>query len=114
MNLMTYLFPNFFIYIFLWRYSPEYFDSSFQFHFIHTIVLGIIIVVFSIGISLILRIITKDKIEAQIEDLSTIAGKIKSICPKCGTKFDSIPRYCYNCNTDLSIYIEEKNTNEKK
>jgi hypothetical protein len=113
MNLITFFFPNFFLYIFLWRYSPEYFNSNFQFHFLQTILLGIVIVVLSIGISIILQIITKDKIGAHIEDLSAIAGKIKSICPKCGTKFDSIPRFCYKCNTDLSINIEENNTNER-
>ncbi|MFW9900987.1 MAG: hypothetical protein ACFFDY_06830 [Candidatus Thorarchaeota archaeon] len=76
--------------------------------------LGVVIVIFSIGISIILKIITKDKMRTQIEDVSTFATKAKSICPKCGTKFDSIPRYCYKCNADLSINIEEKNTNERQ
>ena len=114
MNLITFFFPNFFLYIFLWRHSPEYFDSNFQFHFLQTILLGVTIVIFSIVLSIILNRITIDKIRTQKEDVSTLADKIKSICPKCGTKFDSIPRYCYKCNTDLSIYIEEKNTNERE
>ena len=114
MNLMTFFFPNFFLYIFLWRYSREYFDSNFQFHILHTILLGIVIVGFSIGISIILKKITKNKLRTQIEDLSTLVSETQSTCPKCGTKFDSIPRFCYKCNTDLSIKIEEKNTNERK
>ncbi|MFX1570323.1 MAG: hypothetical protein ACFFCV_18335 [Promethearchaeota archaeon] len=113
MNLITFFFPNFFLYIFLWRYSEEYFDINFQFHILQTILLGIAIVIFSIVISIILKRITIDKIGTQTDDVSTIAGKIKSICPKCGTKFDSIPRYCYKCNADLSINLEEKNTNER-
>jgi len=114
MNLITFFFPNFFLYIFLWRYSREYFDSNFQIHFLQTILLGVVIVIFSIGISIILKIITKNKMRTQIEDASTFTAKVKSICPKCGTKFDSIPRYCYKCNSDLSINIEEKNTNERQ
>ncbi len=113
MNLMTFFFPNFFLYVFLGRHSPDYFNSNFQFHFLHTILLGIVIVSFSIGISLVLKKITKDKLKTKIEDLSTIASLTHSTCPKCGTKFDSIPRFCYKCNTDLSIKIEKKNVNER-
>lgn len=108
MNLMTFFFPNFFLYIFLSRYSPEYFNSNFQFHFLHTILLGIVIVGLSIVLSLLLRKIKKLKIETQIEDLHAIASTSKTICPNCGTEFESIPKFCYNCNTDLTITIEDK------
>jgi hypothetical protein len=114
MNLMTFFFPNFFLYVFLWRYSREYFNLNFQFHFLQTILLGIVIVGFSIGISLVLKKITKVKLKSQIEDLSTIVSLTQSTCPKCGTKFNSIPRFCYKCNTDLSILIEEKNTDDRQ
>ena len=113
MNLVTFFFPNFFFYVFLSRYSPEYFNSKFQFHFSHTILLCIVIVAISIGISLILRKIKKFKSETPIEDLHAIASKSKIICPNCGTEFDSTPKFCYKCNTDLTIVIEDKRRKEE-
>ncbi|MFX1304625.1 MAG: hypothetical protein ACFFBV_09850 [Promethearchaeota archaeon] len=112
MNLMTFFFPNFFLYIFLSKHSPEYFNSNFQFHFLHTILLGIIIVGISIGLSLILRKIKRLKIDTQIENLHAIASTSKTVCPNCGTEFESIPKFCYNCNTDLTITIEDKSGKE--
>jgi len=112
MNLITFFFPNFFLYVFLSRYSPEYFNSNFQFHFLHTILLGVVIVGLSIGLSLLLRKIKRLKIETQIEDLHAIASTSKIMCPNCGTEFESIPKFCYNCNTDLTISIEDKSGKE--
>lgn len=112
MNLMTFFFPNFFLYIFLSKHSPKYFNSNFQFHFLHTILLGIIIVGISIGLSLILRKIKRLKIDTQIENLHAIASTSKTVCPNCGTEFESIPKFCYNCNTDLTITIEDKSGKE--
>ena len=97
MNLMTYFFLNFFLYLFLWRYSPVYYNSNFQFHFFQTILLGIIIIGLSIGLSLVLRKILKHKITVNIEDLVTLASMGKKICPNCGTEFESIPKFCYKC-----------------
>ncbi|UCD00881.1 MAG: zinc ribbon domain-containing protein [Promethearchaeota archaeon] len=108
MNLMVFFFPNFFLYIFLSRYSPIYFNSNFQFHFLHTILLCIVIVLISIGIPLILRKIKKFISETPIEDLHAIASKSKKICPICGTEYESSPKFCYKCNTDLTIPIEDK------
>ena len=108
MNLLTYFFPNFFLYVFLWRYSPEYFDFYFQFHFINTILLGMIIVGLSTGLSLILKKIMTGKKKTQTADLEAIASSITTICPNCGTIFESIPKICYNCNADLTIKIEDK------
>ena len=87
MNLITFCFPNFFLYIFLWRYSQGYFDSHFFFHFMHTILLGIVIICLSIGLSLVIKKILKSKLRPQIEDLHSIANESKIICPKCGTEF---------------------------
>jgi uncharacterized OB-fold protein len=61
----------------------------------------------SIGVSLILKKVTKVKIEEQIEDLQVIINKIKSKCPNCGTEFNSTPIYCYNCDTKLILKSEE-------
>ena len=113
MNLMTFFLPNFFLYVFLRRYSREYFNSYFQFHFLHTLLLGIVIVGLSIVFSLILRKFLKFKGETQIEDLSLIANKNRIECPKCGAEFNSTPKFCYNCNADLTVIIKEKNGKEE-
>ncbi|MFX0104214.1 MAG: hypothetical protein ACFE75_01830 [Candidatus Hodarchaeota archaeon] len=75
--------------------------------------LCILIVSISIGLSLILRKIKKLKVETSIEDLHAIASRNKIICPNCGTEFDSSPKFCYKCNTDLTKLIEDKNRNEE-
>lgn len=114
MNLITFFFPNFFLYVFLWRHSRVYFDSNFQFHFLHTILLGILIVGLSIGLSLLLKKMKKYRVETQIEDLYDIASSNKIICPNCGIEFQSIPQFCYNCNTDLKIGTEDQGEKEKQ
>ncbi len=113
MNLMTFFFPNFFLYVFLWRYSRDYFDSNFQFHFLHTILLGIVLVGISIGFSLILNKVIQFKTEIQMEDLSTIASTSKVVCPNCGIEFESIPKFCYNCNSNLTLISKDKNGEEE-
>ena len=112
MNLITFFLPNFFLYIFLWRYSQGYFNSHFHFHLIHTILLGIVNICLSIGLSLVIKKILKSKIRVQLEDLHSIANESKIICPKCGTEFNSLPKFCYNCNTDLTGIIEDNKRNE--
>ena len=113
MNLLTFFFPNFFLYVFLWRYSREYFNSYFQFHFLHTFLLGIVILGLSIAFSLILKKVLKFKSETQLEDLSLIANKNRIECPKCGVEFNSTPKFCYNCNADLTVLIKEKSGKEE-
>jgi len=112
MNLLTYFFPNFFVYVLLFRYSHDFFSANFLFHFINTILLGIMIVIISIGLSFIIKKILKAKVQHQIENLQNIASAGKVICPKCGVEFESIPKFCYNCNTDLTIKIEDKKGKE--
>lgn len=113
MNFMTFFFPNFFLYVFLWRYSRDYFNSNFQFHFLHTILLGIVLVGISIGFSLILSKVIQFKTEIQMEDLSTIASTSKVVCPNCGIEFESIPKFCYNCNSNLTLISKDKNGEEE-
>ncbi len=108
MNLITFFFPNFFLYVFLSKHSPVYFNSHFSFHFMHTILLGIVIIGLSISLSLIKEKILKSKFKPQIEDLYSLANGSKITCPKCGTEFNSLPKFCYNCNNDLTEIIEDK------
>jgi len=108
MNLLTFFFPNFFLYVFLSKHSPVYFNSHFPFHFMHTILLGIEIIILSIGLSFIIKKILRSKIEQRMEDLHDIASAGKLTCPKCGVEFESFPKFCYNCNTDLTMTIEDK------
>jgi hypothetical protein len=111
-NLLTFFFPNFFIYVFLSRYSPVYFNTYFLFHFIHSILLGIIIVSLSIGLSLVIKKILRSKGRDQKETLESLVSMGRKTCPKCGVKFESFPKYCYNCNTDLTLIIEDKEGKE--
>jgi DNA-directed RNA polymerase subunit RPC12/RpoP len=107
MNLMTFFFPNFFVNTFLYKHSVNYFNSNFLFHFLHSILIGLLITAFSLFISISLKKIRKVKTIDQLQDLKIIANQIKSKCPKCGTKFDSTPIFCYNCNTKLILKPEE-------
>ncbi len=110
MNLYTFFFPNFFFYVFLYRYSPNYFHAHFSTLITQTIILGILIVVFSIGISYILNKTIRHKSKAQFEDFKKIVEKIKYKCPNCGTEFNSIPKFCYTCNFQLET---NENFNEQ-
>jgi hypothetical protein len=101
MNLITFFFLNFFVYIFLSRYSEGYFNSYFQFHIWHTILLGIVIIGLSIGLSLGLNKILKYTKRDHIDAIDFLAKEGQVTCPNCGIKFESIPKYCYKCNTIL-------------
>lgn len=113
MNLTTFFFPNFFFYVFYWRYSETDFTAVFPTFIIQSILLGITIAFTSIALSLILKFIkssiTKSNVEIleQIEQLNTIK------CPKCGTEFDSIPKYCFNCNSLITKELGENGGKEK-
>jgi len=107
MNIMTFFFPNFFAYTFLYQHSVDYFNSNFLFHLLQTVLIGLIITIISLIISLSLKKIRKVNIDAQLEDLQIVANSIKSKCSNCGTEFDSIPTFCYNCNSKIIIKPEE-------
>jgi len=108
MNFLTFFFPNFFLYAFLGNYYRPYFNANFLNLFIKTIILGITIILFSIGLSLALKAIRRSKPELQRDDLHMMAELIRSKCPQCGTEFESRPKICYNCNTDLTIKSGDK------
>lgn len=111
MNLITFFFPNFFFYVFLFNYYQPYFNVYFLTLLIKTLVLGMTIVLYSIGLSLLLKKIMDSRFEKQTLDLSEIVSSGKLVCPKCGIEFESIPKLCYNCNTDLTV--KNENTHGK-
>lgn len=104
MNLTTFFFPNFFFYVFYWRYSISSFSSVFPTFLVETIALAIIILIISIGLSLILKLFRN---EEKKENITEIELKNRSECPQCGARFDSKPKYCYNCNSYLKEELGE-------
>ena len=110
MNLTTFFFPNFFFYVFYSRYSITSFNSVFPTFLVETIVLAITIVIISIGLSLILKLIRNEEKKVDTTDIEL---KNRSECPQCGAKFDSKPKYCYNCNTYLKEELGETIGSEK-
>ena len=108
LNLLSFFFPNFFFYVFLSRYSPLYFNENFGQLFIKTVILGAILIVYSIGFSLIINHVWKIIKKEKPTQLLDINKKVVSECPQCGTRFDSKPLYCYNCNAKLIDEKQEK------
>ena len=113
MNLLAYFFPNFFFYVFYYRYSEIYFNTLFPSLIVKTIILGITIVIISIGLSLILKSIKYFNKEIKEENLKQIELENKIKCQNCGTEFNSIPKYCYKCNNLLTNELGEYIGNKK-
>jgi hypothetical protein len=113
MNLTTFFFPNFFFYVFYWRYSETYFAALFPTFIIKTIILGITIAFTSITLSLIVKFIKGSIFKANVENLEQIEQLNTTECPKCGTKFDSTPKYCFNCNNLITKELGENIRREK-
>ena len=107
MNLTTFFFPNFFFYVFYRRYSLTYFNALFPTFITKTIILGIVIVVESIVLSLILKFIKSFKNNTNSDNLEQIESLNRIKCPTCGTQFDSIPKYCFNCNNLITKELGE-------
>ncbi|MHA2288423.1 MAG: hypothetical protein ACXABG_06515 [Promethearchaeota archaeon] len=98
MNITTFFFPNFFFYVFYWRYSEIYFNAQFPTYITNTIILSLMIVIESIVLSLLLKFIKKLRKDSEPINLEQIETLNRTECPKCGTQFNSIPKYCFNCN----------------
>jgi hypothetical protein len=99
-NLKLFLVLNFFFYVFLWKYSPEYFNAFFPFLLVRSIILGGFLEGFSILISFSLNKVKnymRDE-EKMTPKLALIAEENKFKCPYCSTTFDSIPKICYKCS----------------
>jgi hypothetical protein len=113
MNLTTFFFPNFFFYVFYWRYSETDFTAVFPTFIIQSILLGMTIAFTSIALSLILKFIKSSITNSNVEILEQIEQLNTIECPKCGTKFDSIPKYCFNCNSLITNELGENGGKEK-
>lgn len=113
MNLTTFFFPNFFFYVFYWRYSELNFAALFPTLIVKTILLGLIIAIGSIVLSLLLKLITSIRKSTKIENLEQIESFNRTKCPKCGTQFNSIPQYCFNCNNLITNELGENSGKTK-
>ena len=110
MNMITFFIPNYFFYVFLIKYSSENYTSIL---ILKTLLLGLIIASFSILLTIILKLIKNLRKEVTMQDVSLIEQQTKSKCPYCGTEFNSIPVYCYNCNRKIIPSFEDKNGESK-
>jgi len=102
-NLTTLFFPSFFFYVFLNRYSPDLFEAHFWDFFNQTIILAVVLAVFSILVSLGLKMIFQSSSQKQSENFERLVAQIRTKCPHCGTEFESKPKYCYNCSKEIAI-----------
>jgi len=100
-NLSTFFFLNFFFYVFLYKHSPNFFSMHFPTLITNTLLLGSIIILISIGLSIVLKYFKKPWEMKKQEQFSQNNGKSLMVCPQCGTEFQSIPMFCYNCNAKI-------------
>ena len=104
-NMITFFLPNYFFYVFLIKYSSENYTSILM---LKTLLLGLIIAIFSVLLTIMLKLIKNLRKKVITQDISLIEQQTKSKCPYCGTEFNSIPVYCYNCNKKLIPSLEDK------
>jgi len=92
-------FISFFLLIFGFRHSPNYFTSFFPQIFIHIIFLLIYISLFSFISAFFIEKIYKifQKSENHEIRLEALARSNKTKCPHCKTEYESVPLYYYNC-----------------
>lgn len=101
MNLLTFFMPNFFFYVFLNKYSRNYFINNFPVLFLNTVLVSVILSISSVMLGLVRMELSKSKSKDQSENLKKVSEKNKTVCPECGAKFESIPQFCYNCSKKL-------------
>lgn len=92
-------FISFFLLIFGFRHFPNYFTLFFPQIFIHIIFLLIYVSLFSFISAFFIEKIYKifQKSENHEIRLEALARSNKIKCPHCGTEYESVPHYCYNC-----------------
>ena len=104
-NLLSFFILNFFVYVFLFnkdmRVTNDFFTVNFIPLIVNSILLGLTITIYSIFLSILLNKIKSARLEKKVSE-KVVDENPLIICPKCGTEFDSIPLYCYNCNSKLT------------
>ena len=112
-NFLTFFVLNFFVYVFLFnedlRVTSDFFASNFVPLLWNSIILGIVILIYSFLISMVLKKLSSSHLEKKSSDL-LLSDKPLMTCPNCGMEFDSIPLYCFKCNSKLTM--DESETNE--
>ena len=83
------------------RVTSDFFTVNFIPLIVNSILLGLTITLYSIFLSILLNKIKSARLEKKVSE-KVIDENPLIICPKCGTEFDSIPLYCYNCNSKLT------------
>lgn len=111
-NLKLIFFPNFFFYLFLSRYSPDYFNSTWLILLLPFLIFAIIIILLSFLIPKIFQMLKRRDKEAQLQEVQKIANENRKICPNCGAKFESTPIFCYKCSKRLIAKEEKKQQNK--
>lgn len=111
-NLKLLFFPNFFFYLFLSRYSPNYFNSNWLFLLLPFLLFAITIIILTVIIPKLYNKLKATSHEAQMHELRKIAEENRKKCPNCGAEFDSSPLFCYKCSTRLNP-LENNNQKEK-
>lgn len=110
-NLKLLFFPNFFFYLFLSRFSPNYFNSMWFILFIPFLIFAIILIVASWVIPWIYQKLETTESETRLRELRKVVEDNRAKCPNCGEEFDSTPTYCYKCSTRL---IPEENRDSRE
>ena len=108
-NLLTFFILNFFTYVFLFvprqnqdmRVTSDFFTVNLIPLIVNSILLGLTITIYSIFLSILFSKIKSIRLEKKVSERVLDKNPL-IICPKCGTEFDSIPLYCYNCNSKLT------------
>jgi hypothetical protein len=110
-NILTLFTPSFFFYVFLNKYSQNYFILNFPILFLNTIILGIILLLSSVPLGYLRHKLSKSQKKDNKKDLEKISKKNQVLCPECGTLFESKPTYCYNCSKKLLFETENSQNN---
>lgn len=109
-NFLTFFVLNFFVYVFLFsgdmRVTSDFFSSNFAPLIWNSIILGSVILIYSFLISLLLKKLKSSQLEKKTSEL-LLDDTPLMVCPKCGAKFDSIPLFCFKCNSKLTINESE-------
>jgi len=111
-NLKVLFFPNFFFYLFLSRYSPNYFNSNWLILLIPFLIFAITIIFLSVLVPKLYNQLKPTNHEVKMHQLRKIAEENRQKCPNCGEEFESSPIFCYKCSTRLKPQSETAKQND--